>query len=504
MTDLDAWLADLRATALIGSGRRDPGDPPAVVGVARPGVDASREERLLDGAALADVLGRAGARLPAAAPLIDPAAAETRAVVSPAAARLLLLLLTQPPVSKVARDDLLVQWLGHADAAEQRVPPLLLPPLLTHAVEHREVAVALGGTPGERGRWLAGLNPEWSSLAVRPAIAAAVPDTAETGPADDWTATWPQLPTAEAVAVFERARDARPYAARALLQEQWDSLPARTRAECVRRLTVAVTSADEPLLERALDDRSKTVRESAYAVLDLLPTSARGQRMAARLRDLLRTHGAVRRSLEVDVPDDPDAAGERDGLVRRSGDGVQPRTRWLESIIRGAPLSVWTDVTGRSATATLRMLNDQSALNALCATVLARADAGWASALLASGVDRPGIVALLPDDERRSVLTARLGAKTVPHEVRELLAREPRPWDDGLARAVLRALTRSTTGEPFAYTVGPLLPTALPTSLGKEIEQAVNRLPPGSRARRALSDTLQTHAFRNSLSEAFR
>lgn len=497
---VDAWLADLRTAALVGSARREVPDPPAALGVVRRAAEVSREQRLLEGAALADVVLRAGTRLARADTTLEPAPTETRPVAGPAAGQLLNLLLTQPPMSRSARDDLLVEWLDAAEAAGRRVPDAQLPRLLAHAATRALVASALSGTLGERGRWLASFHPDWAALAVP---GGAEPGAGEGGLADDWATTWQTLPTTEAVAAFGQARLVDPAAARQLLETEWDSLAARLRGECTRLLTVGITEADEPLLERALDDRSKSVRESAWRALDQLPSSARGQRMAERLRALLSVRGTLRRTLEVDVPDDPDEAGIRDGLVVDTAGGVQPRTEWLATIIRGAPLSTWTDVTGRSPATTLAMLReDTQAVAAIASTVLRRGDREWAAALVGHGVDAPGLLPLLPTADRVARLRTGLAAP-VSHEVLQALHREPRPWDVELGRAVLTAVTRPG-GEQLGTSLAAVLPTALPAALAPEVTTALHRLDPDSRIRRVLAETLQIHAFRTSLTEAFR
>ena len=497
---VDAWLAELRTAALVGTARRDVADPPAVLGVVRRAAEAPREARLLEGAALADVLLRAGARAARTATPLEPAPEETRPAAGSAAAQLLHLLLTQPPMSRSARDDLLAEWLAAADAAGRRVPDAELPRLLAHVATRPPVASALGGTLGERGRWLASLNPDWAPLAVPPGPGSAAGRGVLP---DDWAATWQTLPTTEAVAAFGQARLVDPAAARELLEGEWDSLAARLRSECTRLLTVGVSTDDEALLERALDDRSKAVRESAWRALDQLPSSARGTRMAQRLRGLLHVRGTLRRTLEVDVPDDPDEAGVRDGLVT-DAPGGQPRTQWLATIIRAAPLSTWTDVTGKGPAATLAMLRDDAqVLAAITSTVLRRGDSTWAAALVQHGVAEPALLPLLPAADRVARLKQGLAAKTLTHEVREALHREPRPWDPALGRAVLQVVTRRDA-EHLATALSAVLPTALPAELTPEVTSALARLDPDSRARRVLAETLQIHAFRTSLTEAFR
>ena len=504
---VDAWIAELRTAALVGPARREVAEPPAELAVVRRAPEASREPRLLEAAAVVDVLLRAGARPAQGGTPVEPAPEDSRPVAGAQAAQLLHLLLTQPPMSRSARDDLLVEWLAAAEAAGRRVPEVELPRLLTHAATRPSVASALHDTLGERGRWLASLNPDWSALAgVDGSGAGADVRTAATDgrPAEDWASAWQTLPTVEAVAAFGQARLVDPAGARVLLETEWGSLAARLRSECTRLLTVGISPDDEPLLERALDDRARSVRESAWRALDQLPSSARGERMGRRLRSLLHVRGALRRTLEVDVPDDPDEAAVRDGLAPAVPGDVQPRAQWLETIIHGAPLSAWTEATGKDPATTVAMLRgDAAVLAAITSTVVRRGDREWAAALTARGVADPGLVPLLPAEQRIARLRAGLQAPTLSHEVREALHREPRPWDPALGRAVLQALTRRDA-EPVAAALGAVLPTALPAELAPEVTEALAGLDPDSRTRRVLAETLQIHAFRTSLTEAFR
>ena len=88
------------------------------------------------------------------------------------------------------------------------------------------------------------------------------------------------MATTEAIAAFAAGRRTDPAGARELLEAEWDTVSAKVRAEAVQALRHSPSLADEPLLERALDDRAKTVREAAARVLDLLPGSARALRTA--------------------------------------------------------------------------------------------------------------------------------------------------------------------------------------------------------------------------------
>lgn len=496
MSTLDQWLGDVATAALVGSARRDP--PPAPATLLAAGEDEPAEHRLLASAAVADALTRGGAPLPPASDAVLAAGPELRPPAGERATQLLTLLLTQSPVSKAARDELVVEWLRLADTAGRRVAWPLLPALLDFAAGRRRVATALGGALGERGRWLAGLNDAWSGVLdgdeeVRPDVAT------------DWVEAWPTMSSAEAVTAFALGRRADPTAARELLETHWASASAKVRSDALRALGPGLSPADEPLLEQALDDKAKTVREAAVAMLDRLPDSARAARMADRLRRLVHVKGTLVRHLEVDVPDAPDEAAVRDGLTAPAR-GVSPApTVWLSQVVRGAPLSTWTDVTGRGPAATLKMVRDADVLAWLTEAVLDRRDSEWAVACVDHGIRDQRLLWLLPQERRARLLADWVARPSPGRDLRGLLTEAPRPWPDDLGRAVLKRIQGTQTDLSFAYGVAPLLPVGLGPALAPEIDAALSRLPDdGGHLRRALTETLQLHAFRTSLTEAFR
>ena len=496
MSTVDQWLTDVATAALVGSARREP--PPAPDVLALDASDASAEHRLLASAAVADALTRAGAPLPPASDVVLAAAAEVRPPTTDRATQLLSLLLTQSPVSRQARDELVVEWLRLAEAAGQRVPWYLLPVLLGFAAGRRRVATALGDQLGERGRWLVGLNEAWSDLLDDP-------DEPRVAVEVDWLEAWPTMSSAEAVTAFALGRRADPAAARELLEAQWSAVSAKVRADAVRALGPGLSAADEPLLERALDDRAKSVREAAAAMLDRLPGSARAARMAERLRRLVRVRGTLVRHLEVEVPDAPDEAAVRDGLTA-PGRGAGPTPAiWLSQIVRAAPLSTWTDITGRGPTATLKMVRDADVLAWLTEAVLDRRDTEWAVACVDHGIPDHRLLWLLPEERRAGLLTDWVGQRTGGRDLHGLLTRAPRPWPDDLGRAVLKRIQGEKADRSLGHAAAPLLPVALGQALAPEINAALSRLPEdAAHLRRALTETLQLHAFRTSLTEAFR
>ncbi|WP_415856551.1 DUF5691 domain-containing protein, partial [Sinomonas sp. G460-2] len=274
-----SWLTELRTTALVGTARHPAPAAPQDLG-AQPPEGRSSEESLLDQAAMADVIVRATRRAGHLAPgkVRDPAPPDDVPPASGDAARLLDLLLTQSPVGRELQLRLVTDWLVLAERAELRVPHGLLPALLTLAGGAPSVAEHLEPAIGTRGRWLQGL------------ISGRAGD--QRSPAD---AEWAELGGADASAQLERLRQRDPASARELLTAAWEGLGARERAAHLAVFATNLGPADEDLLETALDDKAKGVREAATTLLDRLPQSARAARMAARLRRLLRVKGLLRK-----------------------------------------------------------------------------------------------------------------------------------------------------------------------------------------------------------------
>lgn len=393
-----AWWQATTAAALLGTSRREPPALPADLGVAaRPG--ATPETALLDAAAVGAALLRAGGHTAPATPApVSPAAPEALPPVPPRAGQLLALLLDQPPVASRLRPLALRHWLHAAAGRGLRVPHAVLPRLLGTATQQGELRAAVRPVLGERGHWLAGLRSDWSWAPDAPATTAVEP------------AAVPSV-------------------------EDWRALPAAARTTALEALPAPPDAASAVLLEAALDDRSDKVRRQACQLLDAAPDSERAHRMALRLRPLVRPAGLLRRSLEVELPTAPDAAGVRDGLTTtRAG---SQRERWLELISTGAPLSVWTDASGRDAAHTWPLITQPAARAGVLRAIRARADVEWASAVV---VDAPDLLRVLPAADRDAAALRLLRSQRVLASAAAVIQHLPPPWTPDVSSAVVDIL----------------------------------------------------------------
>lgn len=224
--------------------------------------------------------------------------------------------------------------------------------------------------------------------------------------------------------------------------------------------------------------------------------------MAARLRPLIHTTGMLKRSLDAELPDDPDAAGVRDGLGKSPGRRSQ-RGWWLEQLAAGAPLSVWTEVSGVGVAATAQRLGNEDALAGIRRATLARRDAEWAIALVAKGWDA-ALLRVIPRVERDRIAIDRLSKKLKPAELTELAGSLPGPWSSAVSHGIIRALARQEDSSFALSGLAPYLATHLhPDTIGELTTWLNSTEHPGGVETR-LRNIIQFQSVKSSITEAFR
>ncbi|MGW7519282.1 DUF5691 domain-containing protein [Streptomyces sp. NPDC054796] len=504
-----AQWSELVSAALLGAERRTP-----------PGGSV---HALLDAAA-AETVRRRAALLPApSAPRTGPAPEDVRRPLPEAARRRLAMLLagrSGNPGSAGARRstapdlaELLPQWLSAANERGYRAPAELLPALLDTARARTDLRREALAFAGPRGLWLARLNRDWR-FALRNTVGHAstapggsrtatqtgggiasgttrvpeagvpdvgVPEAADAAArarseaesdaearevAEDIQRLWGEGLFAERVSALTALRRRDPAAGLALLTSTWSTERAEDRLMFLDSLREGLHPDDEPFLERALSDRSHTVRSTAAELLSGLPGSALSARMADRARscvvlDPLEPEPRI----AVEAPHEYDAAMRRDGVVQKPPAGRGERAWWLGQLVEATPLEVWSaQFGGRTPEeiAALPVADDwrQDLHAAWCRAAVRQRSAPWARALIGppstSLVEGPGdpakLLTVLPKEER-----ARWAARFIEahglSEAFRILGVCAVPWSDPLGRAVVDALeiARDAGSYPWSF-----------------------------------------------------
>lgn len=293
------------------------------------------------------------------------------------------------------------------------LPAGALAPALDAGRQRARLRPALLPVLGERGLWLARLNPDWryadrgaaAGEGGRDGEAGAVPAEAEA------ERLWQEGSFEQRLALFAQIRAAAPARARQMLQAQLGELPAKERAAFVAGFDVGLGADDEPLLAGLLKDRGREVRRLAASLLARVPQSAHAQRLAGWLAPLVTQERALLvKRWSVDAPQaaDPEWAAAAIDAARPHNDALGERAWWLYQLARQVPLRWWRERTGMDAAALLAWAGKSDWKQALYrgwTERIHRDDADWAQAML----DAPGrdfrdhhaeLLALLPPAQR--------------------------------------------------------------------------------------------------------
>ncbi|MBO8186749.1 DUF5691 domain-containing protein [Streptomyces spirodelae] len=455
-----AW-GELVAAALLGAERRRP-----------PGGSVTA---LLDAAAAETVRRRAGARPAVPRQRPEPAPEDGRKPLPAAAERRLATLLADralggasPSGAAAGRrgsgpdlGELLPQWLAEANSQGYRAPAALLPALLDAARARTDLRAETLAFAGPRALWLARYNTDWK-FALRDGVRRQVPGERP----EEAEQLWQEGLFAERVALLTAQRQRDPQAALALLSSTWQTERAEDRLMFLDSLRLGLGPADEPFLERALTDRSRTVRATAAELLAALPGSALAARMAKRARacvgpDRMGGRGII----VVEAPHECDADMQRDGVVPRPPSGRGERAWWLVQLVESTPLRVWSEQFDGLPPARIVALpvadgwrEDLHA--AWCGAAVRQRDVEWARALIGEPTEPfsegPGdpakLLSVLPEEERGE-WAARFIAAHGLSEAFRILGVCGVPWSLPLGRAVVDALeiARDAGSYPWSF-----------------------------------------------------
>ncbi|MBL8404759.1 MAG: hypothetical protein JNL16_09485 [Dechloromonas sp.] len=417
-------LHELSSQLLLGSERRPP--PPLegsgelgafLQALARQGGD--QESMLLRQAGSLAICAAAG-YAPASAETPAPPACPTEQARTPDDPQLLA---TLQQIFIDGPDGLRREALQRLEDCGYCLPPTLLVPALSLGGKNRNLRPALFPVLGQRGGWLATLNPDWSY-----AIGATAPDID--------LEQWEHGSQEQRKQLLESLRRNDPEQARQLLQEGFSQIEARERVSLLDAMRIRLGPADEDFLESLLGDRSKEVRQRAGGLLATLPESRYGQRMAQRMAACIGQECKLFRTVRtLEAPAAFAADWKKDGLEenRAKNESLGERAWWLYQIARHLPLDWWQGSTGLTPAELIGWVRgtdwSEAILRAWHEALLRQPMTDWSSEFIThSGswglqIDIFELLALLPAHESERHWLAILNDKLQNHTRGLLLAR---------------------------------------------------------------------------------
>jgi len=484
MASKDNIAAQLAATALIGTERAatwpEPGGDLAPSNAAQPA--QTTECRFLTSVAAFDVYQRAGHMPSERSQEVPHANAETMPRTAAGAASLLGRVLNGPQA------HVLPEYLQLCARSGQRVHERYLPDLLDLAARDEALAPLVTPVLGERGRWLATLNPAWSKL------------FADSTGGD----VWETGSRAQRARLLQRQRASDPNAARTRLEAVWASEPPEERAAFLATLREGLSPLDEPLLEKALDDKRKEVREVAADLLARLPLSALCRRNIDRLKPLVKAKRPMlgKMTVQIELPPDTFKDWARDGLAPKPLlEGLGDRATMLARLIGATPLAFWHEHAGQNA-AEIAALTAKSEwrdaiLLGLAAASTRQEDAATAKAVATAWLQiekspvlphhdamLQDLIAVLPG-ETREALAAPFLANRKALDARALyllLKASTHAWSHEFSRTFVRTLLDyvNATGGYSGYDAQQLLGDQVALRVDPALAPAANLLAQGA------------------------
>jgi hypothetical protein len=323
-------------------------------------------------------------------------------------------------------------------------------------------------------------------------------------------ADWHTGRAGERLGLLAAMRGSDPGRGRELLESTWDRESSEDRARFVTALGTGLALADDPFLDRALDDRRKEVREAALELLRRLPGSSLRARMTDRARAAVRLERravGVNR-LIVTPPEELDAALRRDGVAATPARGLGVSAWLLEEVVAGAPLDLWAGPEDMVRVA--RGTDWETALvHGWAKAAITQDDPVWAASLLneASGALRESVRwalhLVLPPDE-----LGRLAADALHRDdgmAHRLLAIHPGPWPRELSIAVIETIAHRARTDRHTWQLGELcrsaalaMPPAYADLLGRLALQ-LDQEPAGPSRVRPVADLARTLVFRQQM-----
>jgi hypothetical protein len=348
--------------------------------------------------------------------------------------------------------DLLPEWLALATQAGVVAPPEFLPALLQTGASKPELRDPILPVLGQRGRWLAMQNPDWSWV---------------NGAASEDENLWHTGERAARLVFLRRLRTTNAARARELLAATWKAETPEDRATFLAAFDAGLSLEDEPFLEAALDDKRKEVRRTAATLLAQLPGSALVQRLTQRVRPLLtflpgspgnvlKFKKAKPAQLQVTLPAECDKAMQRDGVEPRAPQGFGEKAWWLIQLLEAVPLDLWTSEWNSTPAEIIAASQAEEwkkeFLEAWIRAAIRQRNAPWAEWLFTAAVEArrfdkfEGLLAVISPWQRETRVAVLLAKKdTETSALRGTLLLQCRhPWSLDFSRSVLAFMRKET------------------------------------------------------------
>ncbi len=228
----------------------------------------------------------------------------------------------------------------------------------------------------ESGLWLLRQHPDWSARLQHPS-----------------QFNWQTGSRTERLAQLRFWRQQSPSFALELLNSNWEAENPVDKAAFLTCLEIGLSLADEPLLERSLDDRRKEVRQAAAPILAKIPSSQLALRMAKRAEACF---SFANNTVKINNLEEPDLAAQRDGILQiHPGWAGGSKAGHLGQLVSLVPPSHWEVFFEKTPAEVLDLFSktdwSETLVRACVEATIFHKNANWAAAILVFWQENDGL-----------------------------------------------------------------------------------------------------------------
>jgi hypothetical protein len=331
-------------------------------------------------------------------------------------------------------------------AARQRIAPLFfLPRMLDICAEKPNLRTAVQRVMGNRGRWLAQMNPAWRGFLIN----------------DEVTdlSLWEEGSLAERIRFLESIRQKDSAQGRELLTQVFSGEPAQNRSSLLAALSCGLSPDDEPFLSAALNDRSREVARTAAKLLSLIPESE----LCRNVREIMRgcvspEKKLLRQKLSVEAPEFQDDELKKLGIsaTMKFGSKIGTKAGLLVQLTALTPLLWWEKEIIPDPAACIQAGKRSDWKDALMLgwiqAAVNQGNSDWAAALFETSKDaRESLITVLSDEHFEQIADRAFRSfnkeiQAVVHLILPEAIRRGKPLSIKLSECLIEALREIVTG----------------------------------------------------------
>jgi hypothetical protein len=353
-------------------------------------------------------------------------------------------------------------WCNRCRERNLIVQPHLLPGLFEWGISTKKHWSGLfRSVIGHRGIWLSKFSDEWSFVK-----------------GEEEMTDWDTASLRQRIAYLRRVRTENAAEAINSIKLVWKEENAASRVELMETLAIGISCADEEFLTQQLNDRSQKVKETAWQLLKLIPTS----QIILSYQKVLDESFLISHSKKLGLINKTTIAVKlqisnaevlKTGIQTLSNNKkISDNDYILMQLVSEVPPAFWESKLGGNVAEVVRWFVSKDELTgfqaSLCQAVLKYQNKSWSKEILTQFPSPPVQLLQILDEDDRGPYAEKLLKDDVNEVVNALRFEEAKEWSIRLTRQLFAIMAENPSfySKNYFETVSIYLPSSIVNELG--------------------------------------